>query len=310
MTGHRSPHPAGPATPIPLDLAARVRAVLPSLSPAEARIAQIIESDPAGVAALTVNRLAERAATSAATVVRAARSLGFEGYPQLRLALAAHGGSLRADNSVPLGADIGEGDPVGVVLAKLAAFESDQIRATAELVDPAALEKVVALIGTARRIDVYGIGASGLVAQDLTQKLSRIGLDCRAHTEHDAAMVSACLLGPRDLAIGVSHSGENPGTVKPLALAREAGAATAAITGAARSALAHQAEHVLVTAGREFGFRSAAMASRTGQLLVVDSIFIGVAQSLPGALQALQRTYDALSPRPGRARPPKRTPLT
>ena len=299
-----------PAPARPSDLAARVRAVLPSLSPAEARIAQIIDADPAGAAALTVNKLAERAATSASTVVRAAKSLGFEGYPQLRLALAAQGGSSHPDNGVPLGAEITESDPAELVLAKLGAFESEQLRATAELVDPVALGKVVTLIGAARRIDVYGIGASGLVAQDLTQKLSRIGLDCRAHTEHDAAMVSACLLGPQDVAIGVSHSGENPGTVQPLALARRAGAATAVITGAARSAMAHHADHVLVTAGREFGFRSAAMASRTGQLLVVDGLFIGVAQSLPGALSALQQTYEALSPRRGRAPRSKKKPPT
>lgn len=290
----------GPTPARPPDLAARVRAVLPSLSPSEARIAQLINADPAGVAALTVTRLAERAQTSAATVVRAARSLGFEGYPQLRLALAAHGGSVHSGNGVPLGAEITASDPPALVLAKLAAFESEQIRATSELVDPVALSKVVTLIGAARRIDVYGIGASGLVAQDLTQKLCRIGLDCRAHPEHDAAIVSACLLGPLDVAIGVSHSGANPGTVQPLALARKAGAATAVITGDSRSALAHEADHVLVTAGREFGFRSAAMASRTGQLLVVDGIFIGVAQSLPGALSALQHTYEALTPRRGR----------
>jgi DNA-binding MurR/RpiR family transcriptional regulator len=302
MTSRRShTHPA-PAPAMPTDVSARIRAVLPSLSPAEARIAGIIESDPTGVAALTVNSLAQRAATSAATVVRAARSLGFEGYPQLRLALAAHGGFVQSEDRVPLGADIADGDPAGVVLAKLAAFESEQIRATAELVDPVVLEKVVALIGAARRIDVYGIGASGLVAEDLTQKLSRIGLDCRARTDHDAAMVSACLLGPADVAVGISHAGENKGTVKPLALARTAGAATVAVTGVTRSALAHQADHVLTTAGREFGFRSAAMASRTGQLLVVDGLFICVAQSLPGALLALQRTYDALTPLPARRR--------
>lgn len=308
MTEHRLPASAHTKTPLPSDLAARVRAVLPSLSPAETRVARIIEADPAGVAALTVNRLAERADTSTATVVRAARSLGFEGYPQLRLALAAHGGSLHGGDGVPLGADIGAGDTIGVALAKLAAFEAEQIRATAELVDPAELEAVVDLVVAARRIAVYGIGASGLVALDLTQKLGRIGLDCQAHTEYDAAMVSASLLGPLDVAIGISHSGANRGTVEPLALAREVGAATAAITGAARSALARHAEHVLATAGREFGFRSAAMASRTGQLLVVDGIFIGVAQSLPGARSALQSTYDALLPRSGRRRSPQRTP--
>ena len=299
MSARRSPQPS--------DLPARIRAVLPGLSPAEARVAQLIEADPAGVSALTVTTLAQRASTSAATVVRAARSLGFDGYPQLRLALAAHAGSLAPDDGVPLGADIVDGDSATVVLAKLAAFESEQIRATAELVDPVALDRVIALIRAARRIDVYGIGASGLVARDLTQKLTRIGLDCRAHTEHDAAMVSACLLGPLDLALAVSHSGENAGTVTPLALAREAGAATAALTGASRSALARQAEHVLLTAGREFGFRSAAMASRTGQLLVVDALFIGVAQLLPGAPAALARTYDALATHPRRTSTPRRT---
>ncbi|HEY5880692.1 MAG TPA: MurR/RpiR family transcriptional regulator, partial [Nakamurella sp.] len=186
----------------PSDLVARIRAMMPGMSPAEARIGQILQADAAAASALTVNELAEQASTSTATVVRAARRLGFEGYPQLRLALAAHGGSNDRDDGVPLEADIAEGDRIGTVLAKLAAFESEQLRATAELVDPVVLDKVIALIRSARRIDVYGIGASGLVALDLTAKLSRVGLDARAHTEHDAAMVSACLLGPADLAIG------------------------------------------------------------------------------------------------------------
>lgn len=291
----------GPNPPIPTDLAARIRAVLPTLSPAQASIVRIVASDPAAVAALSVNLLAARAETSTATVVRAARSLGFGGYPQLRLALAAHTGSVSGEGTVPLGADIVDGDSVAVALAKLASFEAEQIRATAELVDPVELEQVIALVSTARHITVYGIGASGLVATDLAQKLGRIGLTCHAHTEYDAAMVSASLLGPLDVAIGVSHSGENPGAVEPLALARSLRAATAAITGAQRSTLARNADHVLATAGREFGFRSAAMASRTGQLLIVDGIFIGVAQSLPSARSALQRTHDALAHRAKRS---------
>ncbi len=287
----------------PSDVVARMRAMIPSLTATEARIAEILISDTTAASALTVNELAERASTSAATVVRTARRLGFEGYPQLRLALAAHGGSGRSDEvGVPLGADVVEGDPISLVLAKLAAFESEQLKATAELVDPVALDKVITVIGSARRIDVYGIGASGLVAQDLTAKLSRVGLVARALTEHDAAMVSAALLGPDDVAIGVSHSGENTGTVEPLRSARSSGASTIAITGAPRSRLAGHAEHVLVTAGREFGFRSAAMASRTGQLLVVDGIFVGVAQSLPGARAALERTYAAVTAQRGRNR--------
>jgi len=299
--GGRATDP-GPTNSSPADVVARIRAMLPGMTPAEARIGRILQADAAAAASLTVNELADRASASTATVVRTARRLGFDGYPQLRLALAAHGGSTPPDAGVPLEADIAESDGIAAVLAKLAAFESEQLRATAELVDPVVLDAVIALIRSARRIDVYGIGASGLVAMDLTAKLSRVGLDVRAHTEHDAAMVSACLLSPADLAIGLSHSGENPGTVGPLRSARSAGAGTVAITGAPRSRLAGHAEHVLVTAGREFGFRSAAMASRTGQLMLVDGIFVGVAQTLPGARAALERTYAAVSAHPGRTK--------
>jgi DNA-binding MurR/RpiR family transcriptional regulator len=184
-------------SPAPTDVTARIRATLPGMSPAEARICQILEANPAGAAALTVNDLAALASSSTATVVRAARRLGFDGYPQLRLALAAQGGAGHPGDGVPLDAEIEEGDAAGVIVAKLAAFESEQIRATAELVDPATLDKVVGLIRWARGIDVYGIGASGLVAQDLAAKLSRAGLDAHAHTEHDPAVVSACLLSRR-----------------------------------------------------------------------------------------------------------------
>lgn len=269
--------------------------MVPTLSAAEARIGHILQADPAAASAMTVNELADRASTSTATVVRAARHLGFDGYPQLRLALAAYSGTSQIESGVSLGADIADDDDLAAVLAKLASFEAEQLQATAELVDPSVLGKVITLIRTARRIDVYGIAASGLVAVDLAAKLSRLGLNVHAHTEHDAAMVSSCLLGPADLAVGISHSGESRGTVEPLRMAHSAGAATAAITGTPRSTMAGEADHVLVTAGREFGFRSAAMASRTGQLLVVDSLFVGSAQSLPGARNALYRTYSAVS---------------
>ena len=243
---------------------------------------------------MTVNELAERASTSTATVVRTARRLGFDGYPQLRLALAAHGAGQNSPTA-PLGADIADGDDAAMVLAKLASFESEQLRATAELVDPAALDKVVRLIGSARSDRRLRHRRLRPGRQDLTAKLGRLGLNARAYTEHDAAMVSACLLGPADLAVGVSHSGENPGTVAPLRWpdhrCRHGGHHRRRPV-----PLAGGAEHVLVTAGREFGFRSAAMASRTGQLLSSTACSSVSRRPCPAPSAALHRTYAAVVP--------------
>ncbi|MDN5548964.1 MAG: MurR/RpiR family transcriptional regulator, partial [Rhodococcus sp. (in: high G+C Gram-positive bacteria)] len=137
------------SAPASVDLLARIRASLSSLSPAELRIAEIIEADPSLASTLTVNDLAERASTSTATVVRTAKRLGFEGYPQLRLALAAISGS-GTENTIPLGVDIVAADSAGEVMAKLAEFESEQLKGTAQLTDPAALEEVVSRIRSAR----------------------------------------------------------------------------------------------------------------------------------------------------------------
>ncbi|WP_051388967.1 MurR/RpiR family transcriptional regulator [Arthrobacter sp. 35W] len=275
-------------------LVARMHSLMADLSPAEGRVASLLAADPLGGAQLTIEALATAASTSTATVVRTAKRLGFPGYPQLRLALAAQptaGGSAEP----PLAADVEQGDSPATVLAKLAAFEREAITATAELVDPEVIAAVVAAMAGARRIDVYGIGASGLVALDLAQKLQRIGLYCIAHTEHDAGLVSASLLGAGDVAIGISHSGRTPGTVLPLQRAKESGATTVAITGAVGSPLALGSDLALLTSGKELGFRSAAMASRTGQLLLVDSLFVSIAGQTSSARSALQRTYDVIS---------------
>lgn len=71
--------------------------------------------------------------------------------------------------------------------------------------------------------------------------------------------------------------------IEPLLRAKEAGATTVAITNNPRSSIAELAEHVLISAGRETEFRPGALASRISQLLVVDCLFVGVAQ----------RTYDS-----------------
>ncbi len=109
----------------------------------------------------------------------------------------------------------------------------------------------------------------------LQQKLHRIGQVAFAWVDPHVALTSAALLGPDDVAVGISHSGVTQDTVDPLAQAQANGVTTIAITNFPRSALASIAHHVLTTAARETTFRSGATASRLAQLTVVDCIFGG-----------------------------------
>lgn len=280
-------------------LAAKVRTLGPSMTRSMQRVAEAVAADPAGCARLTVTALAQRTGTSEATVVRTARILGYPGYRDLRLALAAFAAQQEAGAPAAVTADIAVDDPLADVVAKLAHDEQQTLADTAAGLDVTQLESAVAALATARRIDVYGVGASSLVGQDLAQKLLRIGLIAHAHSDPHLAVTNAVQLRQGDVALAITHSGGTVDVIEPLRVAFDQGATTVAITGRPDSAVSQYADHVLTTStSRESELRPAAMSSRTGQLLVVDCLFVGVAQrTYERAAPALSASYEALAHR-------------
>ena len=87
---------------------------------------------------------------------------------------------------------------------------------TASHLDLAVLVNVVSALATARRVDIYGVGASGCVALDLQQKLQRIGRPAFAWPDPHMAITTAALRGAGDVAVGLSHTGTTAGTVDAL----------------------------------------------------------------------------------------------
>ncbi|SDM90492.1 transcriptional regulator, RpiR family [Streptomyces wuyuanensis] len=289
----------GEAPPAPAALAAKVRTLAPSMTRSMQRVAEAVAGDPAGCAALTVTGLAELTGTSEATVVRTARLLGYPGYRDLRLALAGLAAQQQSGRAPAVTADIAVDDPIADVVAKLAYDEQQTLADTAAGLDTVQLGAAVTALAGARRIDIYGVGASGLVAQDLAQKLLRIGLVAHAHSDPHLAVTNAVQLRSGDAAVAISHSGSTGDIIEPLRVAFDHGATTVAITGRPDGPVSQYADHVLTTStARETDLRPAAMSSRTSQLLVVDCLFIGVMQrTYESAAPALAASYEALAHR-------------
>ncbi|MBQ0997743.1 MULTISPECIES: MurR/RpiR family transcriptional regulator [Streptomyces] len=290
----------GPAGGSGADAVTRIRAGRPTLPPSLRRVADAVIADPAGSSELSIGALAERAATSPATVLRFCRTLGFGSYPQLRLALAAavaHERAVGGEQSA-LGTDIDPSDSLEQIVKKIIYNEVRALDETSRSVDPSVLGRAVDAITGARRIDIFGVGASAFVGQDLHQKLHRIGHIAFVWTDVHAALTATALLGPGDVAIGISHSGETEDTVEPLTVAAARGATTVALTNFPQSPLAQAADLVLTTSARETPFRSGATVSRIAQLALVDCLFVAVAQrSYDAAAEALQETYTAVQRR-------------
>jgi DNA-binding MurR/RpiR family transcriptional regulator len=278
----------------PAGLLVRLRGLRPSLSPAEDRVAERVLADPRAAAALTISELADTAHTSETTVLRFCKRLGMPGYPQLRLALAAESAQPRLRTAAE--SDINEDDTVDDIISKVSYADASAVEDTARQLDRAALERVADAIAQATRVDIYGIGASGVVAVDAQQKLHRIGVLAFAWNDPHIALTSAALLRPGDVAIGISHSGTTKETIEALTVARQGGATTVAITNFPLSRLVGAADVVLTTAARETSLRSGATASRIAALTVVDCLYIAVAhRDLARATRAVADTRAAVA---------------
>ncbi|MFT4295480.1 MAG: MurR/RpiR family transcriptional regulator [Micropruina sp.] len=277
----------------------RIRATAAGLRPAEAKVANAVIADPASMLDATVATVAASAGTSQASVVRFARAAGFSGFPELRIALAQELSrrQVELENSNIAEGAINASDELADVVAKLAFHEARSLEQTARLIDLDALDAVAHALAEGRPCHTFGVGASGLAASDLAQKLQRIGLVCQFSPDTHVQLIHGALATPRTVAIAFSFGGRTAEVHRALTLARQRGALGVAVTNAPESPVGRAADHVLLTVAREAPMRAAALASRMTQLAVVDFLFVRVAQlCFDDVESALELTREAVQP--------------
>jgi DNA-binding MurR/RpiR family transcriptional regulator len=266
----------------------RLRIEGPTMPGALARIAEMIAADPEAAAHASIVDLAERTGTSTATVTRFSRALGFKGYANLRVAIATETG--RAEQArweTDISGDIAPGDPLDIALKVIATADTRAIQATAAGLDMADVERVADAIAGAGRVEIFGLGSSGTAGREMAFRLERIRVPVWSRSDTHTALTNAALLGPGDVAIGLSHSGRTVEVIETLAEAADHGALTVAVTSYPRSPLAESADVVFTTAVHETTFRLAALSALHSTLLVLDLIYVAVAQ------RTYERTTEA-----------------
>jgi RpiR family transcriptional regulator, carbohydrate utilization regulator len=264
----------------------RIKASLPSLAPAEQRVARLVMADPRAFANLPVSELSARAGVSKPTVVRFCRSMGYDGLSDFKLKLA---GSV--SEGVPfIHRSVDADDKTGDVLVKVidnavAAFLKYRNDASTTALDKAAA-LLAATYRTGRRIEFYGVGNSGIVAQDAQHKFFRLGVHSIAYSDGHMQVMGASLLGPGDCVVVISNSGRTRDLMDAADIARKNGATTIVVT-ASGSPLA-SAGHIHLAADHPEGYdRYSPMVSRLLHLMVIDVLATCVALRIGSPLQPL-----------------------
>lgn len=264
----------------------RIKASIPALSPAEQRVAKLVLVDPRSFASLPVAELAERAHVSKPTVVRFCRSVGYDGLADFKLKLA---GSV--NEGVPfVHRAVDEDDKPADLIVKvvdnavsaLLKFRNDAASHAFER----ALEALTHAGRQGRRIEFYGVGNSGIVAQDAQHKFFRLGVNAVAISDGHVQVMSATMLQPGDCAVIISNSGRSRDLLDAAEIARKKGATTIVIT-ASGSPLAQQAQILLAADHPEDYDRYSPMVSRLLHLMIIDILTTGVALRLGEQLRPM-----------------------
>jgi len=271
----------------------RIAAVLDRLSPAERKVAELVAADPPAAMAATVASLAKAAGVSEPTVVRFCRSLGLDGFADLRMALArAEGvGGARMHRRIGPGTPVAEA--AGAVIDHAIAALAD-LRQT---LDPQAIERGALALVRAARVELWGFGASAAVAEDLAHKLFRVCRGVVARSDPHMQAMAAATLDGCSVALCISHTGRSRELVEVAALAVQSGATVLAITRAA-SPLAAIATLLIPCEVEENTELHTPMVSRIAHLVLGDALAVAVALlSPPAAEERLARMKAALRQR-------------
>ncbi|WP_018921987.1 MurR/RpiR family transcriptional regulator [Salsuginibacillus kocurii] len=271
-------------------LLTRIDSIFPKLKGAERKLAEYIFNDYEKIIHQSITEVAELSNTSESTVVRFCKKLGYKGFQDLKINLARE--IIKPEQHIHEVID--PHDEVVTIKKKIFQSNIQALYDSMEICSDEELEQAIQVISKANTIEFYGAGGSGNVALDAQHKFLKVGIKCFAYTDANLQAMSASVLTPNDIAIGISHTGSHTDTLHALKLAKEQGATVISISNISKSPITKVADITLYTTSKETMFRTDATASRIAQLTIIDTLFAGVANNrYDSAYNNIQKTRSS-----------------
>ena len=274
------------------DISERIKAVFPTLSKGQKKIANAVLNSYDKVAYLTAARLGELVGVSESTVVRFANELGFEGYSQFQLAVQELVRiKLTPNQRIEITKQrIGHGDIIDNVM------ESDinKIKYTLEHLDRDAFNSAIEFILDAKNIYVMGARSSEPIARLLSYNLSLIFDNVKLVVPTSSAEVFEQMysVSEDDVVIAFSFPRYSSKMINGVRFARQKNAKVIAFTDSNVSPIAEFAHCLLIAQSDMASF----MDSLVAPLSIINAIIIEITsrreEQITERFDALEKLWD------------------
>lgn len=218
---------------------------------------------------LSISSLAKACGVAEATIFRFCRSLGFEGYNEMKIALAK-----ATATAMPVHQKLEPGVDTQTLCTHAYNTAVDALSGTRAALDPDAVDKAATLLQRARQVFCFGQGGSQLLAGDIWSRFATISTKFRTAGDSHMQVIAASLMGPEDVVIFVSYSGSTRDMMDTLHLAKENGAKVILITHYDDAPGTALADVVLLCGAKEHPLDSGSMPVKLAVLFVANVLVL------------------------------------
>ncbi|MGY1577066.1 MurR/RpiR family transcriptional regulator [Pediococcus pentosaceus] len=243
-----------------------------TMSKRQQQVADFIKNQPQVFINSSSRELEQKIGVSAATIVRFVKILGYSGMEEMRVYVAQQ--IQHEEHSIEL--KINQEDTAELLEMKMIQLYRDSVESLKETLDLDSLEKACALLRSANRIYLLGVGTSGLIAYDLYHRLNRYGKTTFYNTDAHMSLEFTQQSTAQDVIVAISYSGLTEEVVVGAEAAQIRDTPVISILSNTESPLAKATDIQLVIPQTEHLVRLEAVASRIHSTLVTDILFSGV----------------------------------
>ncbi|MDO5409384.1 MAG: MurR/RpiR family transcriptional regulator [Lachnospiraceae bacterium] len=270
----------------------------PKLTKSSRKICDYLFENAAKAQYLSISSLAKECQVAEATIFRFCKALGFDGYNDLKIALAK---ACTSYGSTQYYTTYGEATPdenFDHLCDRLCAANIDALNQTRFLIDPDSVNLAVNILCEAKRVYCFGQGGSMIMAMEAWARFLTVSDKFYAIQDNHLQTMVSSLMKPQDAIIFVSYSGSTRDMVDILKPAKACGAHIILITREKESPAAKLADAVLLCGANEGPFQSGSISAKISSLFLIDVLVSEYCRrNLTQSIENREATTKALSSR-------------
>ncbi|HEF8774064.1 MurR/RpiR family transcriptional regulator [Providencia manganoxydans] len=236
----------------------------------EQRIAHFLLESRDSIVSMNAAELAQAAGVSSASVIRFARQMGYRGYPEFKVDYLSDEKQHKAES---LYGNLSRNDDTAQIIAKSGQMFITAIEKSVGLLEPLTVDAIAQKIVEAKRVVVFGIGSSAIVANDIFLKLIRVNKHALFSPDLHVQLGYSANLNASDLAIAVTARGNTPDINYMLKSAHESGCTTVALTRFGQDEAARLADYTLPYFYDEQHSQLGVITPQVLQMVIFDTLF-------------------------------------